>query len=152
MKATTLDVKKCLEIERTCSLHNLRKASRAVTQLYDDAFRPLRLHSTQLTLLVALLGAGETPITPLARALAMDRTTLARNLRPLERQGLVEIASGEDQRTRMVRLTAKGRQTVAQALPLWEQAQKQVIEHLGQERWHRLLEDLSRLVSMVNTR
>jgi DNA-binding MarR family transcriptional regulator len=149
VKATTPDLPKCLEIERTCSVANLRKASRAVTQLFDEAFRPLDLHSTQFTLLVALAVAGAAPITPLARELAMDRTTLARNLHPLERQALVEVTRGEDQRTRIVRLTRKGRAAVAQAIPLWEQAQKVVVEQLGQERWSLLLGDLSSLVSMV---
>ncbi len=149
MRSKATEVQTCREIGRTCSLHNLRKASRAVTQLYDNAFRPLHLHSTQFTLLVALFAAGKAPITPLAHDLAMDRTTLARNLRPLERRGLVAITAGEDERVRLVRLTAKGRHTLARAIPLWQQAQKQVVEQLGTERWNLLLNDLSSLVSMV---
>ncbi len=152
MTTTTPDLEKCLEIERTCSYSNLRKASRALTKFFDDIFRPLGLHSTQFTLLVALTVAGDVTVTPLARVLAMDRTTLARNLAPLERRGLVEIVPGTDQRTRIVRLTDRGRAMAAQAIPLWEQGQAAVIERLGQERWSRLLGDLGNLASMAGPR
>ena len=90
-------------------------------------------------------------MSPLAHELAMDRTTLARNLEPLQRDGLVEVTPGKDQRTRMVRLTARGAELVAKAIPLWEQGQKSVIEHLGVARWTALMGDLSALVSMVKT-
>ncbi len=149
MTTTTSDLEKCLEIARTCSYSNLRKASRALTQIFDDIFRPLGLHSTQFTLLVALTVAGDVTVTPLARALGMDRTTLARNLGPLERRGLVEIVPGTDQRTRLVRLTDQGRAKVVQAIPLWEQGQAAVVERLGQEHWSRLMGDLASLVSMA---
>ncbi len=149
METKPPDREKCLEIERTCSYSNLRKASRALTQVFDDIFRPLGLHSTQFTLLVALTVAGDVTVTPLARALGMDRTTLARNLGPLQRRGLVEIVPGTDQRTRIVRLTGQGRALVVQAIPLWEQGQAAVLERLGQERWSRLLGDLASLVSMA---
>lgn len=139
-----------MEIARTCSVANLRKASRTITQLFDDLLRPLGLHSTQFTVLVALAAAGETTMSPLAQILAMDRTTLARNLEPLQRDGLVEVNPGKDQRTRLVRLTARGAELVAQGVPLWEQGQKAVIDHLGLEHWTMLMGDLASLVSMVN--
>src|SRR5689334_5528724 len=141
---------KYLEIAQNCSFANLRKASRMLTQLMDDMLRPLGLHSTQFTVLVALAAAGEVTMTPLSRALAMDRTTLARNLEPLQRERLVEVNPGKDQRTRLIRLTPEGATLVAQAVPIWEEGQKAVIDHLGQDRWAALMGDLSSLVSMVN--
>lgn len=79
----------------------------------------------------------------------MDRTTLTRNLKPLEKQGFIEIEPGQDQRMRVVTLTAKGHAALAKALPLWEQAQEFVVEGLGQKRWSSLLEGLSDTVSLV---
>ena len=89
------------------------------------------------------------PITQLAWELVMDRTTLTRNLRPLEKQGLLSISAGDDRRTRIVMLTARGRDTVQQALTLWEQAQTRVVEGLGEARWRTMLADLSSVVTLA---
>jgi DNA-binding MarR family transcriptional regulator len=128
---------------------NLRKASRAVTQLYDESLQPAGLRATQYTLLVALSLASSISITDLAQKMVMDRTTLTRNLTLLEHQGLVTIAPGTDQRTRMVTLTNQGREALAKALPLWEQAQTRVVSKLGRERWIAMLSDLSDVVSLT---
>ena len=79
----------------------------------------------------------------------MDRTTLTRNLKPLERDGLIQIEPGQDQRERMVKLTEAGRDRLAQAFPLWQQAQVQVVEALGQQDWEHLLADVTKTVSML---
>src|SRR2546426_5612305 len=130
------------EIEATCACSNVRKAARAVTQLYDEVLQPTGLRSTQFNLLVAVALAGEAPVTRLAEALVMDRTTLARNLKPLESQGLLTIDAGTDRRRHLVRLTERGRQALATALPYWEQAQKQGVRGLGQEQWQALVAEL----------
>jgi DNA-binding MarR family transcriptional regulator len=100
-----------------------------------------------------LLGAvgtqGSVAITPLAEQLAMDPTTLARNLKPLEREGLIEIAKGKDRRTRIVKLTERGQETLVSAFPLWEQAQTYVIEKVGADRQRAMLGDLKDLASKV---
>jgi len=100
------------------------------------------LRSTQFTLLVAVALSGEAPVTQLSRALVMDRTTLARNLKPLQSLGLLTIEAGTDRRMHLVRLTERGRQALVRALPYWEQAQHQVVTRLGQEQWHALLAEL----------
>ena len=110
-----------------CTCANLRKASRAVTQFYEAILRPTGLRVTQFTLLSAISVLGQPTITDLADALVMDRTTLTRNLKPLEKQGLVESASGQDKRTRLVRLTVPGQQLLADALPLWQEAQTKMV-------------------------
>src|SRR5579871_1151050 len=91
-----------------CTCGNLRKTSRMITQLYDDFLQPSGLLATQFHLLGAVGVNASMAVTPLADQLGMDPTTLARNLKPLERIGLVEITKGPDKRTRIVRLTALG--------------------------------------------
>ncbi len=144
-----MNMTKALEVASFCVCTNLRKASRAVTQLYDESLQPAGLRATQYALLVALSLASSTSITDLAQKMVMDRTTLTRNLTLLEHQGLVTIAPGTDQRTRMVTLTNQGREALAKALPLWEQAQTRVVSKLGRERWIAMLSDLSDVVSLT---
>jgi DNA-binding MarR family transcriptional regulator len=141
---------KCQQVARQCACFNLRKATRAVTQLYDEVLRETGIRVTQLTLLVAAYLSGEMPISQMAEVLVMDRTTLTRNLRPLEGQGLIAIRSGADRREKLVTLTTRGRAMVSKALPLWEQAQHQIIEGLGQGRFDSMLKDLSKAVSLAH--
>jgi DNA-binding MarR family transcriptional regulator len=126
-----------------CVCLNLRQATRAVTQLYDDALRPSGLRATQLGLLAVTHQAGSLPVCRLAELLVMDRTTLTRNLKPLEKQGLLTIEGGPDRRVRSVSLTAEGRSALQAALPLWNEVQRRLVEKLGAERLERMLEDLS---------
>jgi DNA-binding MarR family transcriptional regulator len=111
--------------------------------------RPSGLQATQFTLLVTIALAGTAPITQLAKVLVMDRTTLTRNLKPLEKQGLVQVAPGEDQRMRLVTLTEPGQQALTKALPLWEKAQAQAVKVLGAEGFRALLTDLSAIASLA---
>jgi DNA-binding MarR family transcriptional regulator len=126
-----------------CTCFNLRKAARAVTQLYDDVLRPSGLRATQFSLLVLIRSAGKVPLTELAGAAVMDRTTLKRNLALLEREGLVRIGPGDDARVREVILTKAAEKRLAAALPYWRWAQAQVTRKLGQRRADRLLDDLA---------
>ena len=137
------------EIAETCACLNVRKASRAVTQLYDEVLQPSGLRATQFNLLVASALASEATVTQLAEALVMDRTTLTRNLKPLESQGLLTINAGTDRRKHLVRLTERGRQALATALPYWEQAQDRVVTYLGQPQWHTLLAELKTVVTLA---
>jgi len=139
------------EIEATCACSNVRKAARAVTQLFDELLQPTGLRSTQFTLLVAVALLGEAPVTQLSRALLMDRTTLARNLKPLESLGLLTIEAGTDRRRHQVQLTERGCQALASALPYWEQAQHQVVTRLGQEQWHALRASLQATMTLAQS-
>jgi len=125
-----------------CTCFNLRKATRTVTQLFDDAMQPTGLRATQFTLLAAIASFGSVAIRELAQKLVMDRTTLTRNLKPLEAQKLVKIVPGQDRRTRTLSLTDKGRKTLKKAMPYWERAQSEVIERLTPKRWKALLKSL----------
>ena len=141
--AEVTDRARCLAAARECTAAGLRSAARAVGRIYDEVMAPSGLRGTQLSLLVALSLTGGAPIARLADELALDRTTLSRNLAPLERDGLVASVAGDDRRVRMVGLTAEGRRTLARALPLWEEAQRRVVTALGKRRWRELMDGLT---------
>jgi len=132
-----------------CACGNLRKAARAVTQLYDEVLRPTGLRITQFSILGATMAMEPVTVTRLAKATVTDRTTLTRNLKLLEKQGFIRVDLGNDRRQREVTLTAQGRQALVKALPLWEKAQAHVVEGLGEERWKDLREELSAVVSLT---
>ena len=134
---------KVRQVPATCMGMHVRRASRIVTQVYDAALRPVGLVLNQFTLLVSIQLVESTPITRLAQELFTDQTTLTRNLKLLEKRGLVAIAPGEDRRVKLVSLTPEGRDVLAQALPLWEQAQSQVMQHFDRRQWQTLLSLLS---------
>jgi DNA-binding MarR family transcriptional regulator len=137
---------KAMEVA-ACTCFNLRKATRAVTQLYDDILRPSGLRATQFNLLSVIWIMGTVSITRLADQAVIDRTTLARNLDVLKRQGLVRIQPGEDARVREVSLTPAGHETVMEAFPYWKKAQVLVTKTLGAGRVDRLMADLSAAVA-----
>lgn len=128
-----------------CTCATLRRASRRLTQIYDDALQSSGLRVTQFSLLRAISRAGATSITGLADELLLDRTTMTRNIKPLERRGLIKIVIGEDQRERTVSLTGKGREALIRATPLWENAQALVRDRLGSKGLQALTSVLSRL-------
>lgn len=132
-----------------CVCANLRSATRQITQFFDSFLQPSGLQTTQYSLLSTLAHLEATPITQFAQTLAMDRTTLTRNLEPLIRRGLVERSHGTDQRVRVVCITPFGRETLAVARPLWAEAQHQIVAGLGVEHYHALLAELSAVVALV---
>lgn len=135
----------CRDIAKECTLFAVRSVSRAVTQLYEEALAPAGLKATQLSILVAIAARGGWTISGLAAALTMDRTTLTRNTRPLERKGLIRIGAGRDGRSSEVVLTERGHAVLHQAYPLWRQTQRRLISRLGRPRWESLIGDLSAL-------
>jgi DNA-binding MarR family transcriptional regulator len=135
---------------QACVCYNTRKAARAITRLYDDLLRPSGVRATQLTLLMVVEALGEPSITELAEQLVMDRTTLARDLRPMETAGWVAVAPGTDRRTRIVRLTPAGGAALRAALPLWRAAQVALVDRgVGESEWARMRGDLARLVTLA---
>ena len=122
----------------------VRRTARVVGNYYDMHLKSAGLKGTQFTLLNAIFLNPSITITQLADLLLLNRTTLNRNLKPLERQGLVRTSSGKDQRTRVLNLTQEGRNILQSALPLWLEAQSGVVETLG-IRIQRLTEDLNQL-------
>ncbi len=129
-----------------CLCFNLRRAARAISQTYDAALAPKGLKATQFTVLQTTAEAGGAPISRLAQKLGMDRTTLTRNLQPLEKMGLISVASGKDRRERVVHLTDEGLQILADALPLWEGVQSTIYSALGPVAFVSLLDRLDSVV------
>lgn len=132
-----------------CAHANLRRAMRVVSQAYDAALKPAGLKATQFTLLAVLANRGPVPLTRLAELLVMDRTTLTRNLKPLEAKGWVETGREKDERVRLIGATEAGRAVVADATPLWAEAQARVTEALGPDRLATLLDGLGQLTQSV---
>ena len=152
MKPQSKKAHKSLKFEDTddkCICFNLRKAARVITQIYDEAFRPTGFRSTQMPLLVATTALGPVTVNRLAEAVVMDRTTLTRNLKPLEKQGLLRVETGNDQREREVVITDKGRQVTAQAYPHWEKVQAKVRKVVGEKYVSQLLKNLDSLLKGV---
>ncbi len=137
------DVDKCAHMVAACVCLNLRKMSRIITQMYDEALKPSGLRSTQLPVLVTLVSVGSMTVNDLADDLVMDRTSLSRLLRPLVTRGLVKMTPGEDRRTRELSITARGREAVETAIPMWDGVQDEVLGRLGQDRWQDLKDNLS---------
>jgi DNA-binding MarR family transcriptional regulator len=121
-------------------------AARAVTRLYDDTLRSVGLRATQLAVLVAVGGDNVVSITALAKFMGMDRSTLTRNLTPLERDGFIRVGNEGWRRSRTVEITKKGRSRLREALPLWKKAQETLRRKLGLRRWAVIRADLDDLI------
>jgi DNA-binding MarR family transcriptional regulator len=128
--------------EVACVCATARMAARTLTRLYDRALDPAGIRTSQFSILARLLEEGPLSVTHLAGRLAMDRTTLARDLRPLERRGLVSVTVGSDRRVRMAALTAAGHRLVDEVRPLWKEVQRDVRGELGDDRVARLMDEL----------
>ena len=133
-----------------CICINLRQASLAVTRFYDTALEPSGLKVTQYSVLKGVRRLEPVSISRLAEELGLDRTTLGRNLRVLEREKLVALGPGQaDQREHNVRLTEEGQQALAVAYPLWKQAQLKITRNLGTEQVEALTSLLSNLEATI---
>jgi DNA-binding MarR family transcriptional regulator len=141
----------CEQAVASCACLHLRKASRAVTQLFDELLQPTGLRSTQFVILVAVRQTGPINIGQLARELVMERTTLMRNLKPLEQRELVATGAAGDKRTKLVELPDEGEQAVAEALPYWEKAQTRLLNELGEDRWQQMVQQLNATVKAARS-
>jgi len=118
-----------------CSCLALRQAARHVTQFYDDCLAPTRLRTTQFSILARLKQLGPMTINALAAQMVMDRTTLGRNVQPLEREGLITIRRGQaDRRSKELHVTAAGAARLRAAIKLWAEAQARFEAVFGAER------------------
>src|SRR5437868_8947293 len=133
-----------------CACLKVRTAARAVTSVYDDAFRPLGLRATQLSVLVAVAFGEAVSIASLSRLLGMDRSTLTRNLRPLEQKGLVVLGPEGHHRSRTLSITSKGEQLVRKALPLWEKIQEKIRRELQKPHWTNFHAELDHVIKSAD--
>lgn len=136
-----------------CLCASLRRASRSLSQLYEEALRPLGLRGSQFTILQVLSLAGEVNQGELGQMLAMDSTTLTRTLAIMSRHGWIARRPGKDRRVTMIRLSAAGKTLLERAEPYWEKVQASVKKKLGGGRWDELMSvsnDVTRMVAEQN--
>ena len=134
-----------------CACFNFRKASRAITRFFDECLEPVGLRSTQLSLLIAIDSLDAPSMACLAEELVLEPSTLARNVKPLEKAGLIEIQKGVGGRRKIAKLTQKGEETLQQAVPYWEKAQNAVLQHFPGDTWPKLMDSLSQAVQISNS-
>lgn len=132
-----------------CNCMNVRRASRAVTQFYDDMLKPSGITVGQLALLRHLEVAETAAIGKLAKMMRIDRTTLNRNMKPLIKDGFIDVKQGQDCRTRQVMLTGKGKEALVTGWKLWGVAQASIKEYMGEEDLAKLVQLLSKLEALV---
>jgi DNA-binding MarR family transcriptional regulator len=132
-----------------CVGFKTRRATRLVTQYYDKALAPAGLRSTQYSLLSLLSMTSEAPMQEVTYILAMDRTTLTRNLSPLLKKGLVKVTVGSDRRARPLALTPKGQSALEKALPYWQAAQSRIVDTIGAEQWEAMMRGLHQISMIV---
>ncbi len=137
-------------VNANCTCFSLRKAARAVTQFYDHMLSSVGIRSTQFNLLVSMASSSARTLTDMAALLVMDRTTLTRNLRPLEKAGYVHIIEALDKRSKAYALTEQGKSVVSRAMPLWQSAQEKVQEVAGPEHFKALQEELGHVTKAMS--
>jgi DNA-binding MarR family transcriptional regulator len=131
-----------------CLCHKMRSVTRLITRRYDDALKPIGINSGQFTILVAVELTGPVSISELADALSIERTTLSRNLSPLENEGLLRLVSGKG-RTRYVEICKSGSNLLEQARPIWAKTQQNMERDLGQDETAQLRSDLKHLKEQI---
>ena len=140
---------KSAERDVECTCLKLRMASRALSQIYDEALRPVGIKTTQFSLLRMIQRLGPVTFQRLAEKMVLDQTTLPRSLRTLEKDGYIRIEAGEDRRERLASVTAKGAAIIEKALPRWRKAQELVREKFPGEHLDALMSELDRMRQAV---
>ena len=140
------DAAAAVAVRDTCFGLHVRRAARVLARHYDDALKPVELTSGQFSLLMSLNRLRPAGMAAVAALLAMDRTTLTANLKPLERRGLVEVTvDAADRRGRLLALTPAGRSRLVAAMPLWQEAQRTAGRRLAGSDPDRMRADLRAL-------
>ncbi len=135
-----------------CTCFNVRRISRVITQFFDAQVRRHGIRPTQTPILGALQARHGWGMAELSEWLGMERTTLLRNLRPLQRDGLVRARGGGRGGNVELEITATGRAALAKTLPAWRSAQDKVVATLGAERWSRIIRDLEEVGTKLQAR
>jgi DNA-binding MarR family transcriptional regulator len=137
-------------LDLPCACTTLRKATRAISRIYDDALAAVGMNITQFAILrvIGRAGDGGVPLSRLAESLVMDKTSLYRGLGPLIRSGWVVVTQAGKGRTKLVCLTTEGRRVRDAAAEPWEAAQSKVVEAFGLERWAALHQSIADLAAV----
>ena len=137
---------------QNCTCFNVRRAARVITQFFDAEVRRHGMRPTQTPILGALQAKSGWSMVEMSEWLGMDRTTLLRNLRPLQRDGLVRGKGGGRGGHVELEITAKGRAALAETRPAWRSAQDKVVATLGKERWSAIMDDLETVATKLKGR
>lgn len=137
------------DVAGACACQKMRQASRKISRMYDDALRPTGIKNTQFTMLSVITRNDGTTLTKLAEILGVERTTLSRNLGPLERSGLIAVSAEGYRRSRSASITEKGVTVLEKALPLWRSAQKSLRKRLGDDIWNRIQNELTEVGQLL---
>ncbi len=135
-----------------CLCATFRRTARALSQLYDDAVRPLGLRTTQFTILQALSLTGEVSQGRLGEILALDSTTLTRTLAIMKRRKWVATRQGRDGRERLISLSTAGREQFDLASPAWQGVQDRLRSQLGEERWNALFQQNREMTAVATAK
>jgi DNA-binding MarR family transcriptional regulator len=144
-----MKAKRATELLTECACFDLRRATRAVSRMYDEFLRDAGLNITQFSMLRLICAEKKLSISTLSRYMVMERTSITRAIAPLERDGLIHSRPGTDKRIRVVSVSNKGRRLVEDAEPKWRQAQEALLDTIGEDRWRAmstLLRDTTRMV------
>jgi DNA-binding MarR family transcriptional regulator len=133
-------------VAEVCFCLHLRRTARAVSRIYDQALQPVGIKASQFNVLIAVSSTDPATVPEVAKLLAMDRTTLLRNLRPLSVAGLVQVTAGSGRRPDEILLTVTGQNALNAAIKAWQGAQRQLTQHLGGSQAAQLLQGLGRLM------
>ena len=136
-------------VMKTCTAMRARTVARKVTRLYDDALRPTGITVGQFTTLIGVSLANPKSISWFAERLGMDRSTLTRNLKLLERMKLIEIGPESYRRSREMIITEAGRRMIESAYPHWQAAQDSLRARLGDEDWQIAHDHLNHLMAKL---
>lgn len=132
-----------------CASLNFRRTARAVTRMYDTAMQESGVRSTQFALLVAIAKIQPVPMGTLAEVLTIDRTTLTRSLRLLQKERMITISKRSEMRQRFLELTLAGEKALQRSLPLWREAHAKFVTALGKDYWLSMRSELERLARLV---
>lgn len=134
-----------------CLCFSLRRAARLVTRAYDEALEPIGLTATQFTLLAILKGGGSITTTNFAKSVALERTSLTRNLALLERDQLICRQPGKDLRERIITISTKGARRLEEAMPIWTKVQTGLVSKLGVQPTVLVLENTKNIEDAFKT-
>src|SRR5213593_3587809 len=143
-------ISKDMSMVENCVCFNLRRVARKVTQFYDSEMRRHGIRPTQGTILLSLNGKESWSMAELSDWLGVERTTLVRNLRPLQRDGLVQAVGGGHGNRVELAITAKGQKQIEKLTPAWRSAQCAAVKTLGEKRWSAILSDLETAALALN--
>lgn len=132
-------------VAEVCFCHNLRRATRTVSRIYDRALQPIGIKASQFNVLIVVASTIPASVPAVAQTLAMDRTTLLRNLGPLKAAGLLVTTPGSGRRPDEIELTMAGQNVLNAAVRAWQAAQKQIALQLGGGHAAQVLQGLGRL-------